>query len=65
MFTVQAGFGIFRDCEDWVRVRYPGGREIDMTKACYVASRRSPSFEALPLMEAFEQSSRRAPDPLT
>ena len=48
MVTLR-GSGVFRDNEDWVRVRYSDGREIDMTKASYVASRRSPPFEALPL----------------
>ena len=56
MVTVPGGFGMFRDSGDWVRVRYRDGREMDMTKACYVASRRSPPFEALPLLEAFGPS---------
>jgi hypothetical protein len=56
IFTVGGSFGVFKDSEDWVRVRYPDGRELDITKARYVASRRSPPFEALPLAEAFAKS---------
>jgi hypothetical protein len=50
------GLGIFRDGEDWVRVRYADGREIDMTRVNYIASKRSPPFETLPVMEAFAKS---------
>jgi hypothetical protein len=56
VFTAQGSFGVFRDSEGWVRVRYPDGRELDMTKAGYVASKRSPPFEALPLRETGAQS---------
>ena len=34
-------------------------REIDMTKASYVASRRSPPFEALPLAPSADRPSLR------
>jgi hypothetical protein len=48
----RRGFGVFKDSEDWVRVRYPDGRELDVLKDVYVASKRAPPFEALPLREA-------------
>ena len=57
MFAVRNSHGVFRDHEDWVRVRDSAGREIDVTKDSYVASRRSPPFSALPLVEVFPQSS--------
>ena len=66
MFAVRHSHGVFRDNEDWVRVRDSAGREIDMTKDSYVASRRSPPFEALPLapsadrpLAAVEDSAKR------
>jgi hypothetical protein len=52
VLTFRGSYGVFRDNEDWVRVRYSDGREIDMTKASYVASNRTPPFEALPLVAA-------------
>ena len=59
MFPVPCSSGVFRDNEGWVRVRNSDGREIDMTKASYVASKRSPPFEALPLIEVLAQSSTK------
>jgi hypothetical protein len=56
VFTKQGSFGIFRDTEDWVRVRYADGRELDVTKARYIASKRAPPFNALPLIETFGPS---------
>ena len=56
---LRGSYGVFRDHDGWVRVRYPDGREIDMTKANYVASNRSPSFEALPLAPSADLPSRR------
>jgi hypothetical protein len=43
--------GLFRDQDDWVRVRYESGRELDMPKARYVALKHQPPFEELPLIE--------------
>lgn len=40
--------GIFRDSDDWARVRYANGREIDMPKARYIANRIQPAFDELP-----------------
>jgi hypothetical protein len=53
----RRGFGVFKDSEDWVRVRYPDGRELDVLKDVYVASKRAPPFEALPLREAAHDAS--------
>ncbi len=44
--------GLFRDQEDWVRVRYDSGRELDMPKARYVALKRQPPFEELPFIDS-------------
>jgi hypothetical protein len=45
--------GVFRDDEDWARVRYGDGREIDMPKAQYLALKRQPPFEDSPLKRTF------------
>jgi len=42
--------GLFRDEDGWVRVRFDDGRELDMPKARYVALKRQPPFDELPLM---------------
>jgi hypothetical protein len=60
----RRGFGVFKDSEDWVRVRYPDGRELDIVKDLYVASKRAPPFEALPLREATHDASAPAGAPL-
>jgi hypothetical protein len=41
--------GVFRDDEDWVRVRYANGREIDVPRAQYEALKLQPLFKDLPL----------------
>jgi hypothetical protein len=61
MFTLRGSIGIFRYSDGWARVRYPDGREFDMTKARYVASKRSLPFAALPIKEAFTQPERSRP----
>ena len=42
--------GLFRDGEDWVRVRYDNGRELDMLKASYLKLKLQPPFDELPLV---------------
>jgi hypothetical protein len=60
MFRLRGSCGLFRDNEDWVRVRYQDGRELDVIKARYIASKREPPFEALPIRELFA-ADRREP----
>jgi hypothetical protein len=45
--------GLFKDAHDWVRVQFGDGREIDMPKERYVALKRDPPFEELPLSDDF------------
>jgi hypothetical protein len=42
-------WGVFRDDEDWARVRYADGREIDMPWKQYEALKLEPLFKDLPL----------------
>jgi len=52
--------GIFRDQDEWVRVRYDSGRELDMPKARYVALKHQPPFQELPLIEGDAPDTARA-----
>jgi hypothetical protein len=51
--------GTFRDSENWVRVSYLNGREIDMPKEHYEALKIEPPFDALPLADPPDPSSSR------
>jgi hypothetical protein len=40
--------GVFRDKEDWARVIFNDGRELDMPRYRYTALKVRPAFEELP-----------------
>jgi hypothetical protein len=51
--------GTFRDNENWARVSYLNGREIDMPKERYQAMRIEPPFDELPLADPPDHRRRR------
>ena len=56
--------GLFRDTDDWVRVRFDDGHQIDLPRKLYAAARYTPPFNELPLADAAGQQ-RRAPEART
>jgi hypothetical protein len=53
--------GLFRDDEDWARVRHVNGREIDMPRDRYKALKLKPPFEDLPLAASADAREAHSP----
>jgi hypothetical protein len=51
--------GLFRDADDWVRVRFGDGHEIDLPRKLYAAARYDPPFHELPLAAELSEPPRK------